>query len=188
MKMRSIPRISLQFGLLGVVVFFYCANFLAASTETVNMSSLELVASAPITASQGNALYYEVPEHNYKKFRQGYELLSSTPPNFEEALKLFEENIAEFPKARDLDYDYGWAMICAAHLKKYAKALEYYRTMRIRFGDVVQGAGGGAMRVWNNRLEEFRMILQNSSDTKAIEVLGEVKKIDEAIPSSRDKY
>ena len=70
-------------------------------------------------------------QQDSSRFQEAYALIQNG--HFRTALTLLQRNIAETPDAGDIDYAYGWAVVCAAHLGDLDLTLKYYEVMRTRF-------------------------------------------------------
>src|SRR3954468_19587132 len=104
----------------------------------------------------------ELPEtptrQDQGRFQKAYALIQAG--DFDAALSLLEQNIAETPDATDIDYAYGRAVVCAAHLGDVDRTLNYYKVMRSRFGGWQRTGAGGANRIWDHNLTLARQALQ----------------------------
>ena len=114
------------------------------------------------------------------RFQKAYALKDSG--KYQEALVLFQQKIDNSPKACYIDYYYGWATFCLAHLDRLEEALGYYRIMRTRFPGDTEGAGG-ANRNWDNVLERVRDVVAASRQPKAKEILKQMRELDKISPS-----
>jgi hypothetical protein len=115
-------------------------------------------------------------EHDQERSMRAYRLIHGKPPDYSTALQLLEANIAQHPDAYDIDYDYGWATLCAAHVRDYEKLIRYYTVVRTRsYG--WQTSGGG-QRNWDRVLEQARLALASPSEPAARGMLAKLLVID----------
>lgn len=131
------------------------------------------------TARPGKAAVASSALSKRERFDRAFELKEQG--RCDQALPLFEENIRRYPHADDADYDYGWACYCAARSGQYAKAGEYYATMRSFYSGTVETNLPGGMiqrRNWEDRLAEVRKILASSKDPNAAKALQRIRQLD----------
>ena len=121
-----------------------------------------------------------------ERFSRGWDLIHQNPPDFQTALDLLEQNIREFPNATDVDYDYGWAMVCCANLGEYEKAYQYYRTIRIRFAGMLKTGAGGAMRSWDDRAADVRLRVRSSTDPEAKRIYEKMMELERELEKERE--
>ncbi len=120
-----------------------------------------------------------------RRFQKAYALKEAG--EYQEALVLFQEKISNIPNACDIDYYYGWATFCLAHLDRLEETLEYYRIMRTRFsGDQTEGAGG-AIRSWDDILERVRNVVAASRQPNAKDILKQMRDLDEKSASLQSR-
>ena len=112
-----------------------------------------------------------------KRFTKAYALIQEG--KYQEALHLLEQNIAETPRAGNIDYSYAWGCVCAAHLGRFDKTLEYYRVMRTRFYGWLHLGANGANRKWDSQLEMVRLAVANSEHPEKGVVLKKMSALDE---------
>jgi hypothetical protein len=87
-----------------------------------------------------------------------------TEQRCEEALPYLEANIAEWPEAVDLDYEYAWAALCYARTGGLPKALSAYAMLTTRFfGFVPYKAGMN----WEFQLRVIRDAVAGSNSEHA---------------------
>jgi tetratricopeptide (TPR) repeat protein len=123
-------------------------------------------------------LFFESWQHDQETVRHGIALATASEPKYLEALELFRKNLQTFPKASDLDYDYFWAMYCLARLKRYNECLDYYDIMRRNFSGKVIGGASGALRIWDNKLNELKGLLLEENSSEAIDIVAKMKQLD----------
>jgi hypothetical protein len=112
-----------------------------------------------------------------ERFTKAYALIQQG--KYEEALRLLEQNIAETPNAGNIDYSYAWGCVCAAHLGRLDKTLEYYRVMRTRFYGWLHLGANGANRKWDSQLEMVRRAVASSEHSEKDVVLKKMAVLDE---------
>jgi WD40 repeat protein len=110
--------------------------------------------------------------HNDRRFQEAFGLIHQARPDYPRALELLEQNIQETPDAGDVDYDYGWAMICSARLGQFQRAYEYYVKLRERLD------AGGITRNWNTEIAEVKRLLAASGDPEAKAVREQMLRLD----------
>lgn len=96
---------------------------------------------------------------------------------FADALPLLEANIAESPDAGDIDYSFAWAMVAAAHLCDFDKALRYYRTVATDFAGSLTTGAGGATRTWADQRDVARRAVATCEGGQA--TAGQMAALDE---------
>jgi hypothetical protein len=99
-------------------------------------------------------------QQDEKRFQTAYALIQDG--KFGAALRALRQNIAETPDAGNIDYAYGWATVCAAHLGDAELTLAYYETMRTRFFGWRRLGAKGAQRNWDNNLNMARQAVAAS--------------------------
>lgn len=127
------------------------------------------------------------PAHDVSRFREAYDLISggrgqagSPLPDadaYERALRLLQKNIGETPDAVDVDYDYAWAMVCAANLGRYELALDYYRIIVTDFYGWV--TNNGVTRNWIDQRETVRNELAQQKTGESGRILKEMTKLED---------
>jgi len=123
-------------------------------------------------------IYFEPWQIDFDTFQEAQKSLNSTPPDFEAAIRRFDELISKFPDARDLDYAYGWKTYCLAKLGKFKEALASYKIIREKFYGYVLGGASGALRLWDDKLGEVKSIIRSASSPEALETVAEMEKLD----------
>ncbi len=119
---------------------------------------------------------------NTERFRQGYNLTQKG--QYEEALKLFQLNIEETPRAGNIDYSYGWGCLCLAKLGRLDEMLSYYRVLCTRFFGWLGKGAGGANRTWRGIRERARNTVAASKYPEKEAILKKLKEL-EVIARSR---
>ena len=110
------------------------------------------------------------------RFQEAYRLIQEG--RYDAALPLLEQNMAETPGATDLDYAYGWAVVCAAHLGDVDKTLTYYKVVRTRFGGWQRSGAGGAHRTWESNLDMARRAVKAGRVVEKERVLKQLDELD----------
>jgi len=95
-------------------------------------------------------------------FQKAHALI--TEQRCSEALPYLEANIAEWPDAIDLDYEYAWAALCYARTENLAKALSAYDMLTTRFFGFVPYKSG---MNWEFQLRVIRDAVAVSNSEQA---------------------
>ena len=120
---------------------------------------LGVVATVAAVAAPARRVAGEVPvQQDSDRFQKAYALIQAG--KYDAALPLLEQNIADTPNATNIDYAYGWAVVCAAHLGDVDRTLTYYKVVRTRFGGWQHTGAGGAHRIWENNLAMARRAIK----------------------------
>ncbi len=130
------------------------------------------------TERDGCKVYPRSKAYNASRFKQAYALIDSERPDYKEALSLLQQNILDTPHAVDIDYDYGWAMVCAAHLEDYGLALEYYTVIRTRFYGWQTETN--THRNWDSKCETVRGLIARSDEENASDILKKMEALDKS--------
>jgi len=112
-----------------------------------------------------------------KRFTKAYALIQEG--KYEQALSLLKLNIAETPNAGNIDYSYGWACLCAAHLGRLDDTLDYYRVIRTHFYGWPHLGANGAKRNWDDQLAMAQRAVAHSADPERDSVLKKMTELDE---------
>jgi len=97
-----------------------------------------------------------------ERFRKAHALI--TEWRCSEALPLLEANIAAWPDAVDLDYEFAWAALCYARTGDLAKALSAYEMLTTSFFGFVPYKSG---MNWEFQLRAIRDAIAGSSSEQA---------------------
>jgi tetratricopeptide (TPR) repeat protein len=149
----------------------------AAAGFTVLTAAVVAIAVGTRVAGEAPRTPSETPtRQDQGRFQKAYALIQAG--DFDAALSLLEQNIAETPDATDIDYAYGWAVVCAAHLGDVDRTLTYYKVLRTRFGGWKSTGAGGANRIWDHNLTVARQALQAGGVADKKRVLQQLDELD----------
>ena len=81
--------------------------------------------------------------HDKSKFLEAHKLIHEE--NYIKAMKLLEQNIEEYPLSYNIDYEYGWALFCASHLKDLDRMNKYYKIIQKNYYGYLSDDKSGAI-------------------------------------------
>ncbi len=128
-------------------------------------------------ADQSQRTFDVTQQADGKRFTKAYALIQEG--QYEQALNLLKLNIAETPNAGNIDYSYGWACLCAAHLGRLDETLDYYRVMRTHFYGWLHVGANGANRKWDDQLAMAQRAVAHCDDPEKDSVLKKMTELDE---------
>jgi tetratricopeptide (TPR) repeat protein len=114
--------------------------------------------------------------HNNVRFQKAYRLVQEG--EFKPALELLQRNMTETPDATNADYDYGWAIVCAAHLGDVDLTLRYYEVLRTKYYGWLSSGASGASRKWDDNLALARQALAVAAAPLKEDVLRRMDALD----------
>lgn len=132
----------------------------------------------PADPSKQAVVFFESWQHDSERFRMGINLVLATEPKYLEALAFFEENIQLSSNTSDIDYDYYWASFCLAKLGRYEECLENYTALRKGFSGRVIGGASGALRIWDNKLDDLKTLISQETSSRTEEIVEKMRDLD----------
>jgi tetratricopeptide (TPR) repeat protein len=129
------------------------------------------------------ATHAELPanlQEKQKKFSEAYQLIKKK--DFAPALGILQANIAAYPDAPNIDYEYVWALVCLAELERYEEMPAYYQLVRSRYQGMVHDPITDLRRDWTARLTgigaKLRAVENNERAAKALDALVEIDRLE----------
>jgi len=126
------------------------------------------------------------------RFNEAWQTINDPQPDYARALKLLETNIAEHPDRVDIDYEYGWAVLCCAKLGRYKDVLHYYEILRRDYSGPVatvsdQPNTAFQVRNWESQLAEARKLTEAANTDEAKMAAARMAELDGAYEAIKMK-
>jgi hypothetical protein len=115
--------------------------------------------------------------HNQQRFSQAYNLIQNG--EYGKALVLLKQNIEETPDAPDIDYDYGWGILCLGKLCQFEEFVRFYEIMRTRYYGTSRVHDRGRIRDWDDKLMEAKKALFECPDVNSQAMVKRLMPIDD---------
>jgi len=138
------------------VIFLSCFAHLSVASSFA-------VAGSPDSPGQPQSRSHQ--RHNQQRFSRAYDLIQNG--EYEKALVLLKQNIQETPDAPDIDYDYGWGILCLGKLCQFEEFVKFYEIMRMRYYSPSRALDGGNIRDWEDQLMNAKRAIFECPDVNS---------------------